>query len=66
MMNADLLEQLRNAVEVDDWILAADICLEVSLAASSELERERGDELATAVRLQDAETVAVIVEELEA
>ncbi len=66
MIPAGLLEQLRNAVEVDDWILAADVCLEINLAAQDELDRERADDLAKGVRLQDAELVEAIIEELEA
>ena len=64
-MNPLLLQHLRQAVEVDDWILAADVCLEISLAASSELDRERAEDLAKGVRLQDAELVEAIIEELE-
>ncbi len=60
----ELLQQLRNAVERADWILAADVCLELSLAARSSLEPERVDELAKSVRLQDAERIAAIVSEM--
>lgn len=61
MIDPVLLEQLRQAVEVDDWILAADICLEISLSAQDELHRVRAEELAKAVRLRDAETVKAII-----
>jgi len=65
MVDAVLLEHLRAAVDVDDWVLAADVCLEISLAANSELDRERADDLAKAVRLQDGELVEAIIEALE-
>ena len=66
MSDAILLEQLRQAVEVDDWILAADICLEIILSAQDELRRIRAEELAKAVRLQDTPAVEAMIEELEA
>lgn len=47
-MNPLLLQQLRNAVERDDWILAADVCLEINLSAQDELHRLRAEELAKA------------------
>ena len=61
-----LLQQLRQAVDADDWILAADVCLELIVAAQEELYRLRAEDLAKAVRLQDPETVEAIIEELEA
>lgn len=66
MIHPDLLQQLLDAVEIDDWILAADVCLEITLAAQDELDRERAGDLAKGVRLQDAELVEAIIEEMEA
>ena len=63
-MDPVLLEQLRNAVEADDWVLAADVCLELIVSAQDELYRLRAEDLAKAVRLQDAPTVEAIIEEL--
>ena len=65
-MDPVLLEQLRNAVEAGDWVLASDVCLELIVAAQDELYRLRAEDLARAVRLQDAPAVEAIIEELEA
>lgn len=61
---SDLLEQLQGAVDVGDWAAAEHICIELALAARSSLERERVDEIAKAVQLQDAGRAAAIVDEL--
>jgi hypothetical protein len=58
------LEQLRRAVEADDWIAAADVCLELGVEARSPLDRGRVEELAKAVRLRQAERVADIIDGL--
>lgn len=65
MFDAAKLDQLRRAVEADDWIAAADVCLEISLEAAREpLDRSRAEALANAVRLRQTNHVLEIIEGL--
>ena len=64
MLNTALLDQLRRAVEADDWILAADVCLEIDLEARDPLDRFRAEELAKAVRLRQADHIKDIIDGL--
>lgn len=64
-MDPLVIQQIRHAVDADDWILAADICLEIILSAQDELHRLRAEDLAKAVRLQDAPAVEAIIAQLE-
>ncbi len=63
-MNPSLLQQLRNAVEKDDWVMAADVCLEIDLEARDPLDRTRAEELAKAVRLRQVDSIKDIIDGL--
>jgi len=64
VLNPALLDQLRHAVETDDWIGAADVCLEIDLEATSPLDRSRAEALAKAVRLRQADQIKDIIDGL--
>lgn len=65
MLEAERIEQLQQVVAAEDWIAAADVCLEIKLAVRTPLERTSADELAKAVRLRDADRIEDIIDELE-
>jgi hypothetical protein len=64
VLDAAKLDQLRRAVEADDWIAAADICLAIDLGARDPLDRSRADTLANAVLLRQADHIADIIDGL--
>ena len=65
MLDPTKLQQLRRAIEADDWISAADVCLEIDLEASSPLDESLAVELAKAVRLRQAEFILDTIDGLE-
>ena len=65
MLDPTKLQQLRQAVEADDWILAADVCLEIDLEARTPLDRSRAEEFAKAVRLRRTEFILDMIDGLE-
>jgi hypothetical protein len=65
VLDATKLQHLRQAVDDDDWILAADVCLEISLEAHTPLDQSLAEELADAVGLQRAEFILDMIDGLE-
>jgi hypothetical protein len=65
VLDATRLLELRRAVSDDDWILAADVCLEIALEARTPLDVSLAEELANAVRLRRAEAILDRIDGLE-
>jgi hypothetical protein len=64
VFDATKFQHLRQAVDDDDWILAADVCLEIALEARTPLDQSLAEELANAVRLRRAESVLDMIDRL--
>ncbi len=58
------LALLTQAVERDDWTAAADVCLELSLAAKGTDDVFYTEALASAVRLRESEWLSSVIHEL--
>ena len=65
MLEAKRIEQLQQAIAAEDWIAAADVCLEIKLAVGTPLDRTSVDDLAKAVRLRDADRIEDLIDGLE-
>lgn len=65
VLDSTKLQHLRQAVDADDWILAADVCLEIALEADTPLDRALAEEFANAVRLRRAEHILDMLDGLE-
>ncbi len=66
MLDQVKLRRLKQASTDDDWIAATNVALELSLESKGTPEEFLADALPPAVRSQDAEWLAVIINELTA
>lgn len=64
MLDRERLERLRETAAVEDWPLAGEIYIELSLETRGTSDRTRIERLARYVRLRDAAGLFVVVDEL--
>ena len=64
MLDQVKLKQLNQASADGDWTAAADICLELSLESKGTTDEFHVEELERAVRLQDADGLEIIINQL--
>ena len=66
MLDQVKLRRLKQTSSDGDWVAAADVCLELSLESKGTTDEFLVEALPPAVRSQDAEWLAVIINELTA
>lgn len=64
MIDSARLEQLRQAATAEDWPLAGELYIELSLAARGSSDRWRVEALAPCIRLRDSTSVVAVIAEL--
>ncbi len=64
MLDRVKLGTLKQATAREDWIMAADICLELALESVGSPDESSAPELTLAVRLNDSERLALLIDEM--
>ncbi len=64
MLDSDKLARLEALAKAEDWINAADVCMELSTEAEGTSDEIAAYELTLAVRLHDAQRIPLLIGEI--